>query len=160
MDIEATQTWKVQEALGQKLAVSGDGNQVGLQSAQLLNEFLVAGAFRLQNREVGAPRKLLDRRGLQFEIASFGAVRLRYNGQELDQRGVDEGTEAGAGQFRGPHEDSSQPSHGLNESKIQNPKSETNPKIKIQYSPRVEGLSLLNISHWDFSRISSFEFRI
>ena len=105
MDIETPMRRDIENRLRQDLSVSCDDYEIRFQIAELLDEFLVASALRLQDREIALQRDLLDGRRLEFEVASLGPIRLSDNRNHFRLMEITQSLQAGASQVGGPHED-------------------------------------------------------
>ena len=104
VNVETAVTREIQNGFRQDLAEGSDGDQVGLERRELVEEYFVTGAFRLKDRDLAACGQLFDGGRLKFEIPAFGPVRLGNDGDDLELASVKQGGEARASQFGRTHE--------------------------------------------------------
>ncbi|MDB6067140.1 MAG: hypothetical protein JWR26_3348 [Pedosphaera sp.] len=105
VDVEGTEAGQIQNGFGEDLAIRGNGDEVGLELAEFLNEGFVAGAFGLEDGQAGFEGDFFYGRRLQFQVAAFGAVGLGDDGEDGEVGLAQQCFQAGAGERGGAHED-------------------------------------------------------
>jgi hypothetical protein len=83
MDVQEPEWSRVEEVLGQDLAVSHDDGDVRAERTNGLDEGGIAGAFGLVEGQTELKSEGFDGGWLQAEFAAGGAVGLRDNGEDL-----------------------------------------------------------------------------
>ena len=83
VDVEATVLRNIQKDLRQNLAVGHHYDYLGLPSAELVEEFGGAAFLRLVDGDTEFVSHDPGGGGLQLELAAFGAIRLRDNGDQF-----------------------------------------------------------------------------
>jgi len=99
VNIEAAETWQIQNSLGQNLPVSGDCDQIRLEGLEGPDESFISGTLGLQDGQSTRHCRLFDRRRLQLEIATFWPVRLSGYRNELKIRLGEESIQADTGEL-------------------------------------------------------------
>jgi hypothetical protein len=105
VDIDVAEAREIEHPLGDDPAIGDDNNGVWSDGFQMGAELkVVLDALRLENRKAEASGKLLDEGNLKLLLTASGAVRLGKDQGDF-VAGINQGLQAGDGEFGGSTED-------------------------------------------------------